>query len=73
MEANEKWVMPEERVNLAFANVTNGKIFTSEQQQWLRLIEAHLIENLTIDPSDFDLVPVFKSGYTGFCGPASKI
>ena len=49
----------EERVKLAFAQVTAGKTFTSEQRQWLSLIEAHLIENLTIDLGDFDLLPVF--------------
>lgn len=48
-----------ERVQLAFAKVTKGKAFTPAQQQWLSLIEAHLIENLTIDVSDFDLLPVF--------------
>jgi type I restriction enzyme R subunit len=49
----------EERVKLAFAKVTAGKTFTPEQQQWLGLIEVHMVENLTIDVSDFDLVPVF--------------
>ncbi|PYT97537.1 MAG: restriction endonuclease subunit R [Acidobacteria bacterium] len=49
----------EERVKLAFAHVTTGRTFTPEQQQWLNLIEAHLIENLTIDLGDFDLLPVF--------------
>ena len=50
----------EERVKLAFAKVTAGKSFTPDQQQWLGLIEAHLIQNLTIDASDFDLLPVFN-------------
>jgi type I restriction enzyme, R subunit len=49
----------EERVRLAFATVTKGKTFTPEQQQWLGLIEAHLVQNLTIDSGDFDLLPVF--------------
>lgn len=48
-----------ERVERAFAKVTTGKTFTPEQQQWLSLIDAHLIENLTIDVNDFDLLPVF--------------
>jgi type I restriction enzyme R subunit len=50
----------EERVKLAFAKVTAGKTFSNEQRQWLQLIEAHLVENLTIDVSDFDLLPVFN-------------
>jgi type I restriction enzyme R subunit len=49
----------EERVSSAFDKVTGGKTFTTEQQQWLGMIEAHLIENLTIDRQDFDTLPVF--------------
>lgn len=49
----------QERVKLAFAKVTAGTTFTPEQLQWLGLIEAHLVENLTIDLGDFDLLPVF--------------
>jgi type I restriction enzyme, R subunit len=49
----------EERVAGAFKKVTAGKTFTSEQQQWLQMIEAHLIENLTIDREDFETLPVF--------------
>jgi type I restriction enzyme, R subunit len=49
----------EERVKLAFARVIAGKSFTPDQQRWLGLVEAHLIQNLTIDQSDFDLLPVF--------------
>lgn len=48
-----------ERVERAFAKVTKGKTFTPEQQQWLGLIKVHLIENLTVDLSDFDSLPVF--------------
>jgi type I restriction enzyme R subunit len=50
----------DERVKLAFAKVTAGKTFTREQQEWLQLIGAHLVENLTIDIGDFDLLPVFS-------------
>ena len=49
-----------ERVERAIEKVTAGKSFTPEQNQWLELIEAHLIENLTIDRQDFDLLPVFS-------------
>jgi type I restriction enzyme R subunit len=49
-----------ERVERAIEKVTAGKTFTPEQKQWLNLIEAHLIENLTIDRQDFDLLPVFS-------------
>jgi type I restriction enzyme R subunit len=49
----------EERVKLAFDKVTAGKTFTAEQQAWLRLIEAHMVENLTVEREDFDILPVF--------------
>jgi type I restriction enzyme R subunit len=61
----------EERVKLAFSKVTKGKTFTPEQQQWLGLIEAHLIENLTIDLGDFDLLPVFAR--KGGLGQATRV
>lgn len=48
-----------ERVERAFEKVKGGKMFTPEQQQWLDVIKAHLIENLTIDREDFNLLPVF--------------
>jgi type I restriction enzyme R subunit len=50
----------EERVRTAVASVTAGRTFTAEQQQWLKLIEAHLVENLTIEREDFEYFPVFN-------------
>jgi type I restriction enzyme R subunit len=49
----------EERVARAFAKVTAGRRFTPEQQQWLDRIRDHLIANLSIEPDDFNNVPVF--------------
>jgi type I restriction enzyme, R subunit len=49
----------EERVSLAFGKVMRGKFFNLEQQQWLDRIKAHLVQNLTIDPEDFNTLPVF--------------
>jgi len=49
----------EERVARAFDLVTRGKIFTPEQQAWLRRIREHLNANLSIDQSDFDIIPIF--------------
>jgi type I restriction enzyme, R subunit len=48
-----------ERVQLAVAKMSTGKVFTPEQIQWLDRIEGHLVENLTIDRDDFDALPVF--------------
>ena len=50
----------EERVRLAVTKVTAGRFFTSQQRQWLDRIQAHLIENLSIDPRDFDELPIFE-------------
>ena len=50
----------EERVDRAFAKVTSGKTFTAEQQQWLERIRQHLVENLSIDREDFDVIPVLE-------------
>jgi type I restriction enzyme R subunit len=49
----------EERVSRAFESVGAGKSFTHDQQQWLDLIEAHLVQNLTIERDDFETLPVF--------------
>ena len=48
-----------ERVEKAIENITKGKQFSDEQQQWLVFIKEHLIENLAISEKDFDDMPVF--------------
>ncbi len=48
-----------ERVERAFQKLTAGQSFAPEQQQWLDRIRIHMVENLSIDRADFDLVPVF--------------
>jgi type I restriction enzyme, R subunit len=47
-----------ERVDRVFRKL-EGQSFTAEQQQWLDRIRAHMIENLSVDREDFDVVPVF--------------
>lgn len=49
-----------ERVERAFAGVTSGREFTPEETQWLDRIRAHMVQNLSLEPEDFDLVPVFS-------------
>jgi type I restriction enzyme R subunit len=51
----------QERVQAAIARVTEGRELTDEQRQWLGYIEQHLIENLSIDRDDFDLIPILSS------------
>jgi type I restriction enzyme, R subunit len=48
-----------ERVERAFASVSAGKSFTPEQEKWLERIKAHLVENLSLDEEDFEVLPVF--------------
>ena len=49
----------EERVDHALGAVIKGQTFTPAQRQWLDRIRAHLIENLSIEQDDFDVLPVF--------------
>jgi len=49
-----------ERVDRAFAVVNAGQSFTSDQQRWLDRIREHLIANLTFEPEDFDMLPIFS-------------
>ncbi len=49
----------EERVKLAVLRVTSGQTFTDEQRAWLERIQAHLVQNLSIDRNDFEHLPVF--------------
>jgi len=50
----------QDRVQRAFERITSGRTFTAAQQRWLERIRAHLVENLSIDPEDFDVVPIFS-------------
>lgn len=61
----------EERVDIAFKRVTDGKDFTHEQKQWLERIRAHLVQNLAIDEDDFDIFPIFERA--GSRGRAEKV
>ncbi len=49
-----------ERVERAFTKVTAGQTFTEPQRAWLERIRTHLVENLSIEPDDFDLIPIFQ-------------
>jgi type I restriction enzyme R subunit len=47
-----------ERVELAFARITDERHFTAEQKKWLDRVRAHLVVSLCIDREDFEIVPV---------------
>ena len=55
----------EQRVNRAMMKVSGARGFTAEQMQWLERIRQHLIENLSVDSTDFDALPIF-SRYGGW-------
>ncbi|MFE4408993.1 type I restriction-modification enzyme R subunit C-terminal domain-containing protein [Streptomyces sp. NPDC056821] len=51
----------QERVRSAVDRVTAERELTEEQRQWMEYIEQHLIENLSIEREDFDLIPILSS------------
>lgn len=61
----------EERVTKALEKLREKHEFSSEQEKWLGLIQAHLVENLSIGPDDFDLLPAFQR--VGGLGRARQI
>lgn len=50
----------EERVKQAFSRLTSERIFTDEQKKWLERIRLHMIQNLSVDPEDFQSQPIFS-------------
>ena len=60
-----------ERVERAMAKVTASKTFSEEQQKWLGLIREHMVQNLTIELSDFEDAPIFAT--KGGLGRARKV
>lgn len=48
----------EERVNAAVDKVATGRQLTDEQAKWLEYIRQHLVQNLSIDREDFDVIPI---------------
>ena len=60
-----------ERASRAIKQISIGKSFTSEQQQWLERIQQHLAENLSIDEEDFEYIPALEGA--GGWGKANKV
>lgn len=65
----EPLLTAQERVSRAMERVRTGRTLTPEQQGWLELIQAHLIENLVIEKADFGTIPFSRRGAWG---PANK-
>ena len=56
----------------ACERVTAGRELTGEQTQWLDHIQPHLVQNLSIDREDFDVVPVSPTMAAGAAPTASS-
>jgi type I restriction enzyme, R subunit len=50
----------EQRVDKAMADVMKGNEFSDEQLEWLQRLRTHLVENLSVDDEDFNVVPLFS-------------
>jgi type I restriction enzyme R subunit len=52
----------QERVERAITKLTAHLTapLTTPQQQWVDRIKAHLVQNLSIDQTDFDAIPIFR-------------
>jgi type I restriction enzyme R subunit len=61
----------EERIHRVFDRMALSSSMSTEQQQWLDRIRVHLIENLSISTSDFDIIPIFSS--EGGWGKANRV
>ena len=61
----------EERVNAAVAKVTADRQLTDEQAKWLEYIRQHLVQNLSIEREDFELIPILSA--RGGWGRANRV
>ena len=60
----------EERVDAAVQRFSKDKDLSDEQLEWLKRIRTHLVQNLSIDKHDFNVVPIFT--LNGGWGPANR-
>lgn len=56
----EPLLTAEGRVDRALEKIKTSKRFTPEQEEWLRLIRRHLIDNLLMEKEDFEFMPIFR-------------
>lgn len=68
---DEELLTAEQRVTKALERLRKKHNFSEEQEKWLGLIQAHLVQNLSIGPEDFDLLPAFQR--VGGLGRAQQI
>jgi type I restriction enzyme R subunit len=61
----------EERVNQAVDRVIEGRQLTEAQAKWMEYIRQHLVENLSIEREDFEVIPVLSDH--GGWGRANRV
>ncbi len=61
----------EERVNVAVNRTIARRTLTPEQEKWLEYIRQHLVQNLSIEREDFEVVPVLSD--RGGWGKANRV
>jgi len=61
----------EERVNQAVERVVAGRQLTPAQIEWMGYIRQHLVQNLSIDRDDFEIIPVLSA--RGGWGRANRV
>jgi type I restriction enzyme R subunit len=61
----------EERVNAAVAKVTADRQLTDDQAKWLEYIRQHLVQNLSIEREDFEVIPILSD--KGGWGRANRV
>ena len=66
----EPLLTAEERARQAVESVFAGLTLTEAQERWRDRIQAHLVENLSIEQDHFDLMPIFT--HSGGWGRANR-
>jgi type I restriction enzyme R subunit len=51
-----------ERVERTMSHFRKGKTFNKSQEEWLNLIQDHLVHNLIVDENDFKVIPFSRHG-----------
>ena len=57
--------------NAAMARVTADRQLTVEQTKWLEYIRQHLVQNLSIERADFEVIPILVD--RGGWGRANRV
>jgi type I restriction enzyme R subunit len=60
--SGEPLASPQERIGRTFQKLHERHKFTSGQRDWLELIKAHMVLNLTIEQDDFNDIPFSRKG-----------